>query len=265
MKKILSFAIVALLALSCCAPEEPVGPQVVAHRGFWDAEGSAQNSIKALRLAGENHFYGSEFDVNLTADDVLVVNHDFTFHGIEICDNPYAAIKDSTLSNGELLPTLDEYLDVFCEYPDLRLVFELKSRGDSLYEARAIPLLVEKLQARELIERTDFISFSLSACVEMARLFPDMMVEYLGGEVAPADLKALGINGIDYHHSALEKHPEWIEEAHNLGMIVNVWTISSEELINPMIDNGVDYITTNAPLLATDLIAAKKAEKAAAK
>ncbi|MBQ0024789.1 MAG: glycerophosphodiester phosphodiesterase [Bacteroidales bacterium] len=260
MKKYLvSVALVAVALLSAMCTK-PVGPQVVAHRGYWDIEGSAQNSLEALRQAGEHNFYGSEFDVNLTADDVLVVNHDFTFHGIMIDENPYSAIKDSTLANGEVIPTLDQYLDLFLQYPQLQLVFELKSKGDADYEARAIPMLLEKLEERGLTSRTDFISFSLTACQEVAKRVPEMMVEYLGGEIAPAELKAMGINGIDYHYSALEKHPEWVEEAHSLGMVCNAWTVNTEEKINEMLELGADFITTNAPELAEQLIAARAEE-----
>lgn len=255
MKRFL-LAIAAVLAVVSCS-QKPSGPQVVAHRGYWDIEGSAQNSLEALRQAGEHKFYGSEFDVNLTADDVLVVNHDFTFHGILIAENTYEAIKDSTLANGEVIPTLDSYLDLFCQYPELQLVFELKSEGDSAYEARAIPLLISKLEERDLVKRTDFISFSLTACQEMARRIPSMMVEYLGGEIAPSELKPMGINGIDYHYSVFAKHPEWVEEAHGLGMICNAWTVNKEEDIRAMLDLGVDFITTNAPELAVNLAAEK--------
>lgn len=253
MKKIFMLMLALLAMVSC--KEQPAGPQVVAHRGYWYIEGSAQNSVEALRQAGEHGFYGSEFDVNLTSDDVLVINHDFTFHGIKISDNPYEAIKDSTLANGEVIPTLDSYLETFLKYPDLRLVFELKSEGDSLYEARAIPLLIDALEKNGLVERTDFISFSLTACQEMARRIPSMMVEYLGGEIAPAELKKMGINGIDYHYSVFAEHPEWVGEAHSLGMICNAWTVNKEEDITAMLDLGVDFITTNAPELAEKLIA----------
>lgn len=253
MKKIYLAVLVTAITCACTAPK---GPQTVAHRGYWDIEGSAQNSRESLRQAGEHGFYGSEFDVNLTSDSVLVINHDFDFHGIMISENPYSAIKDSTLSNGEVIATLDEYLDIFCEYPELHLVFELKSHGDADYEAAAIPLLLQKLEDRGLCERTDFISFSLTACQEVAVRKPDMMVEYLGGEIPPVALKTWGINGLDYNLSIFREHPEWVAEAHELGMIVNVWTVNEEDDIKEMLALGVDYITTNAPELSESLIAA---------
>ena len=45
--------------------------QIVAHRGFWKTNGSAQNSIAALMKADSVGCYGSEFDVWLTDDDQL--------------------------------------------------------------------------------------------------------------------------------------------------------------------------------------------------
>ena len=63
--------------------------QVIAHRGFWKAEGSAQNSITALKKAAEAEVYGSEFDVQLTVDGVVVVNHDETIAGLTIGKTPY--------------------------------------------------------------------------------------------------------------------------------------------------------------------------------
>lgn len=55
--------------------------QVVAHRGYWRAPGSAQNSIASLCKADSINCYGSEFDVWLSTDGVLFVNHDAVFKG----------------------------------------------------------------------------------------------------------------------------------------------------------------------------------------
>ena len=49
---------------------------IIAHRGYWKSEGSAQNSITSLKRAAEARAYGSEFDVQLTKDQNVVVNHD---------------------------------------------------------------------------------------------------------------------------------------------------------------------------------------------
>ena len=84
---------------------------------------------------------------------------------------------------------------------------------------------------------------------------PKNVVEYLGGEIAPAELHKMGISGIDYEYPVFYEHPEWIEEAHKLGMVVNTWTVNKEEDMRKLLELGVDQITTNEPELAQRLIA----------
>ena len=88
------------------AVESP-GPLVVAHRGHWTPEGSAQNSIAAMHGAVSVGAYGTEFDVNLTADSALVVNHDYRFKGIDIARTPAREVMGIALDNGCLLYTSD--------------------------------------------------------------------------------------------------------------------------------------------------------------
>ena len=85
-------------------------PQIVAHRGYWRTEGSAQNSLTSLQKAADLGLWGSEFDVWITDDGVPVVFHDDSFDNMRIEDNSYAALMNHQLANGELLPTLQQYL-----------------------------------------------------------------------------------------------------------------------------------------------------------
>lgn len=254
MKRLFLLLLAGCLMTACS--EKPAEPQVVAHRGYWKTEGSAQNSIASILNAGRIAAYGSEFDVNLTCDGALVVNHDFTYHGLKIYENTLADLRCDTLrlSNGEIIPTLDEYLEASKQYPEMKLVFELKSEGDPQYEAVALPACVEAITRLGVADRVEFISFSLSACKEFARLMPKNVVEYLGGEIAPAELHKMGITGIDYEYNVFYEHPEWIGEAHKLGMVVNTWTVNQEEDMRKLLELGVDQITTNEPELAQRVI-----------
>lgn len=259
MKRILIFLTLGCMLIGC--NPAPQGPQVVAHRGYWKTEGSAQNSISSILNAGRIGCYGSEFDVNLTCDGQLVVNHDFTYHGLLIRETTLADLRCDTLTlkNGEVIPTLDEYLEASKQYGKMKLVYELKSPGTPEYEAIALPATVEAIKRAGVVDRVEFISFSFTACQEFARLMPDNKVEYLGGEKSPAEVFEAGINGIDYHYSQFDAHPEWVAEAHDLGMVVNVWTVDKEEDIRRMLALGVDQVTTNEPELVQKLIAESKA------
>ena len=87
-------------------------PQVVAHRGFHAAEGSWENTVSSLRNAQKLGVYGVEFDVNMTADDSLIV-----YHGPKILDtklhaqkNRFAEIRAVKLPGGLEIPTLREFI-----------------------------------------------------------------------------------------------------------------------------------------------------------
>ena len=239
-----------LLAAASAKAQSPV--QICAHRGFWESEaaGKAQNSIASLKAAQDNGFWGGEFDVHITKDDVVVVNHDPFFHARPIHCCKYSTLARKPLSNGETFPTLEMYLEQGLASPSTMLVLELKKqknrkRADALLDG-CIALLREKGLWDPT--RVMFISFDYEACKRVAQLAPGFTIQYLEADKDPDTVHADGINGIDYHYSAFRTHPEWVARAHVLGMTVNAWTVDKEEDMQYLIDLGVDCITTNKPL-----------------
>lgn len=241
---VLSLLLLAVAAMLLCAQN------VCAHRGYWQCPeaGYAQNSIASLRLAQEGGFWGSEFDVHLTADSVAVVNHDPSINGIPIHTSTYRELLKTHLPNGEFIPTLNEYLHQGA-ISACMLVLEIKPQ-DSVEATLALARqCVRQLRAHGLLDpsRVMFISFSYEACKWIAANLPGFGNQYLEGKVEPEQIHADGINGIDYHFIAFHKHPDWVSRAHALGLTVNVWTVDSEDEMHYLKDLGVDVITTNCP------------------
>lgn len=222
-------------------------PKIIAHRGYWDTEGSAQNSLTALTKAAEAGCYGSEFDVWMTADDVLVVYHDKKLNKRPIVEMTAAEVCSHRLPNGEHIPTLAEYLTLAQQLPDIHLVLELKPHPDTEREAQAAERCVQMVVQAGLAQRTDYISFSLAACRNFYRLAPDSKVFYLKGNLSPAELKDEGFAGPDYNFLSYVLHPSWLSESRRLGLETNVWTVNSTSLGDHFAGNGVDYITTDRP------------------
>ena len=79
-------------------------------------------------------------------------------------------------------------------------------------------------------------------------------VYYLNGSYDPKYVKAMGCDGIDYNIRALKKHKNWIKQAKKLGLTVNVWTVNKDQDIRWCIQNGVDIITTDDPVLVKTII-----------
>ncbi|MBR5403809.1 MAG: glycerophosphodiester phosphodiesterase [Bacteroidales bacterium] len=246
-----------VLALAALILSLPVMAQkVCAHRGFWQCEdaGNAQNSIASLRQAQDGGFWGSEFDVHLTADSVVVVNHDPTLNGIPIHTSTYRELLKAHLPNGEFIPTLNEYLHQGAK-SDCMLVLEIKPQDTVEATLELARRCVWQLRAHGLLDpsRVMFISFSYDACKWIAANIPGFQNQYLEGVEEPEEVFADGINGIDYHYIAFHKHPDWVARAHALGMTVNVWTVDDPEEMRYLKDLGVDVITTNCPDLAAGL------------
>ncbi len=224
-------------------------PKVIAHRGYWTAPESAQNSLASFTKADAIGVYGSEIDVWLTADNKLIVNHDRRYKGTDV-DMEKSTAKEITaivLPNGENIPTFDAYLKLVASKPDTRLILEMKSLSDYNREDLAAEMIVKELKKYKVLDRTDIIAFSINACLAFKKLLPDTKIYYLNGDLPPKSIKKLGLAGIDYSMGVLRKHPNWVKEAHEQGLEVNVWTVDSEEDMKYFIGQGVDYITTDYP------------------
>ena len=69
--------------------------------------------------------------------------------------------------------------------------------------------------------------------------------------------KAISVIQWKIEAELIRKHPEWIKQAHDLGLEVNVWTVDKEEDMKYFLEQGVDYLTTNHPEQALKLVNAK--------
>lgn len=228
---------------------------VVAHRGAWKKNNLPENSIAALKQAFKLNCYGSEFDVRLTKDSILVVNHDPTFLGLDISKSTYKELLTKKLSNGETIPKVEDYLKTGMKQQKTKLILEIKPQNlgkdrDLLITEKALQL-VRKLKAEQLVE---YISFGYDICTYLIKNDPNAKVAYLNGDATPEKMKADGFTGVDYHFSVYQKNQDYIERFKKVGLSINAWTANTSDAINFLIANGVDYITTNEPELVFNLV-----------
>lgn len=257
MKRIFILMAALLVGLTAVAQ-----PKIVAHRGYWRTDGSAQNSITSLQKAAAVGCYGSEFDVWITADGVPVVFHDATIDGIRIEDTTFATLMNHRLQNGEFIPTLQQYLTEGSKIEGCQLILEIKGHRNEVRDKRIADVCVELVRTLGLEKKTEYISFSKVVCQRLHEITPDSKVAYLNGELAPAQIKEMGLTGIDYNEKVFVKHPEWLQEAKQLGVEVNVWTVDGEENLRHHVNlQGVDLITTNDPEILKGILAEQEAAK----
>lgn len=253
-----------LLTAACGAYAQTAGTAIVAHRGYWNCEeaGFSQNSIASLSRAQEAGFWGSECDVHLTSDGIIVVNHDDSFveKSMVIREHTYEELLALKLPNGESIPTFDSYLDQFAKGEGTHLVIEFKEADGS----DVVEKVLDALKAHDLFDpaRICFISFSHDACVKVASLAPGFDVQFLALTIfsakSPRKLKAEGINGINYEQRVYSFRPALVRKAHELGMKVNVWTVNKPSAMEKLISKGVDLITTNEPMTLRQILGDKE-------
>ena len=252
---------IALLTLPFVAQAQNTdfdGTGIVAHCGFWNCEeaGYSKNSIASLRCAQEAGLWGSEFDVNMTSDGVLLVWHDKNIEGKRIEKHPYEDFKYYRLKNGEPIPTVDQYMEQAKKHPETVLVYERKRHSCAEVEDRFVDLVIKNLKKHELLDpsKVIFISFSHHICKKLAKELPGFTVQYLNSQKKPAKVKADGINGIDYNYNVLKLNKKWVLKAHSLGMSTNAWTVNKKDDMREMLNLKVNMLTTDQPLQARELM-----------
>lgn len=229
---------------------------VVAHRGAWKKNGLPENSIASLRHAIELGCTGSEFDIWLTADDSLVINHDPHFNKLTIEKTTYNELQQFKLSNGEKLPTLREYLMAGLEKNrQTLLVLEIKPSTISVERGRLVAeKVVQLVKDLGAVSMSAYISFDYEILKRILEIDPRATVQYLKGDIAPDQLKKDKMSGLDYHFSVFKKETSWVEQARKNKLILNAWTVNEAAEMNNLLDQGFNYITTNEPELLFDII-----------
>ena len=267
MKKVIALLLISVLMHLTGIAQQPLkssqesdGPiGVVAHRGFHKFDDASENSIAAMQHAIDHDFFGTEFDVQYTFDSVAIVYHDAKMQGVPISQMTYSQVMklpQAKLKGGETVPTLDQFLQACSialaqqkvRHTNTRLFFEIKppaKREFVDYVADESLKAIDKYGLRDVVA---FISFDLDVCIAIAQREPAMPVAFLGGDISPIELYERGIRDIDYHYEKLLGNPQWVEEAHQLGMTVNAWTVNNPDIAQKLQELKVDFITTDIPL-----------------
>lgn len=222
--------------------------QIIAHRGYFQTQPpTTENSVTALQNAQKLKIYGSEFDVRMSKDGVLVINHDEHHGKMEISETNFKELAKLKLSNGEKYPTLKDYLKAGKKDKALKLIVEIKPAKTEALENELVEKTIAMIKDMKFESQCEYISFSLNICKQIKKIAPDFKVQYLRGELSPQQIKEEGLDGLDYHYSVFQKNPTWISEATALGLITNSWTVNDVEIYNELKKQGVKFVTTNIP------------------
>lgn len=223
-----------------------------------------------------------EMDVHLSKDGHLIVIHDAR---IDRTTNGKGAIRDLSLAEikqldaaywwpyhsnkdiekqnvpqgmtfpfrgkGMTIPNLDE---MFQRYPNHRFVIELKDDTEQLREA-----LLKMIDKYDRWNRVLIASFYQSTLQEVRKTEPRAQTYAAGSEIRlfyilhklhleklyPYDIDAFAIPMTSGGLNLATK--QFVDAAHNAGMLVHYWTINTEEDMITLMEIGADGLMTDYP------------------
>jgi len=209
-----------------------------------------------------------ELDIHLTADNQLVVRHDDM---IDTTTNGSGLIAEMTLAEiqqydvgfhkidfpelsyppGIVVPTLES---LFARLPDSRYLIELKPEGTS-----AADHLCQLVNRYSLAEQVVIGSFHSSVLRYFRHICPDVPTSLGQSEVALlVVLSRLGLGHLFSSPGVSAQvpvvyggfeilTPAIIDEAHQLNLRIDAWTVNDPHLMQKLIYSQVDGIITDRP------------------
>jgi glycerophosphoryl diester phosphodiesterase len=225
--------------------------KVIAHRGAWRNMDYSHNSMSSLKHAVELGCEGSELDVWLSSDDVVVLSHDPSIGGKVVEETTAKELSETSLKNGDFVPALEEYINYIKTQNKTKLVIEIKGTNKGKAIADSVVQLVHRLKAQAWV---DYISFGIQYLVRVKELDPAAKVLYLGSDKTLEELKAAGMDGVDFHYSLFQKDKDLVGKAKSMGLLTNAWTVDDEGVMKEMLGFDIDFITTDEPEMLFKLI-----------
>lgn len=261
-------------------------PAGFAHRGA--SALTPENTLEAFRMAVEAGARGLELDVHMTRDGEIVVLHDSTVGRTTDGSGPIRAMSLAELKTldagyrftldgvnhpyrgrGIQAPTLAE---VFREFPEAVVNFEIKERGAGIEEAVLREIQNADAEKRTLVtaEKYDVIRRfrEVSAgTVPTAASRLEIGVFYLLSRLRLEHLlrPAYDALQVPVSHRGIELVTRrFLDAAHARGVRVDVWTVDDPAEMRRLLDLGADGIMSNRPDLLARMLEERRNEAQAA-
>ncbi|WP_373598692.1 glycerophosphoryl diester phosphodiesterase membrane domain-containing protein [Paraclostridium bifermentans] len=223
-----------------------------------------ENTVAALKEAINGNAKYIEIDVQETKDGELIVIHDSNFKRTTGVDKNtwevnYDEVKTYDAGSyfssdfaGEKIPTLQEIIDH--SKGKTKLVIEIKLNGHE--KGDITKKVLDVVKANNIEKQCIIASMDKNVLKRVKQLDPNMETCYLTAVAYGSlyDWDYVDIYGIESTFA----NKKAIEEIHNKGKKVFVWTVNNSDLIDKLIDLNVDSIITDNPYLVEDSIYWKK-------
>lgn len=238
---------------------------VIAHRGY--SAKYPENTLKAIQAAVvEGSADGVEFDLHLTSDNDLILQHDDTLDRMTsgsglVCDFPWNGHVENLKTRGEGNLPISRFRDIysFLSASDIiaarsepfSVVIDIKE-DQSLH---VIDVLADELRGLDFraANLTVFIGVWTDEFAQRARdvMPPNVRFAWIGKDFS---IERTHCGLYDSYNVCVDTiTTEAVQEAQMLGKPILVWTCNAEEQVRRGRDLQVNGIITDDPLWARSL------------
>lgn len=232
--------------------------KIIAHRGA--SKLAPENTMYAFELAYKLGAEGIETDVQLTKDHIPVLIHDET---VKRTTNGTGYVKDYTYEELKELDagswfsaefkeariiTLDSFLQ-WVKPKDLYINIELKNNKIDYPNLEAI--VFDQLKQHRILERTTLSTFNPNSVQRLKNYKEAVEIAFLTSKRHPnlTDYaKELGANALHIKYRLVQEL--LIEQAHDAGMLVRVYTVNKLKQMMHCFRTNCDGIFTDVPFKA---------------
>ncbi len=224
---------------------------IIGHRGA--AALAPENTLASVKEALRHRASHVEVDLQRTADEVLILMHDYS---VKRTTDGHGRVKDlawdqlkALHSFGEPVATLDQVLDFLVDKP-VTLVVDVKAPGRFPGIERQ---LAAALDRHGMTDRTWVIAFDHYWLERLHQLAPAIRLGKTYIWMGPLGLAPPG-RLVDVYWASVLADPTLVRRARAKGYRVVVWTVNNPWLMRLLFWLGVEGITTDRPDLGTPLV-----------
>lgn len=230
-------------------------PAIIAHRGA--SAYATENSLLALEMTAEFEATWVEYDVQLTADNRLVVVHDenlkrLTGHNVWVKELTLAEIQALPLQHSmqqektQYIPSLEQWLDLAAQ---LGIKHNLELKCEEAEVSALVNAVVSCVRAYQLNpEHIVFSSFCLPAMQMLRVALPEYWMGWLlasWNDEWQQQAETFAANAI--HLNANDVTAERVEAIHAAGYKCLAYTVNRKKRAAKLLALGVDALFSNYP------------------
>lgn len=224
---------------------------LIAHRGF--SAKAPENTEASFIEAGKAGFFAAECDIQLSKDNVWVVNHNADIDKMtdgtgKISDLTYNEISKFTVDNGyhlkehmgQHLITLDRYLEICNEY---NIVPQIEVKEGNYTCLEDILTALDKFDGMR--EKAIIISFDGVILEKLRNLDEDIQLWYLTQKIEDKTLRLAKLNNytIAFNHKNCDEN--MVQKAQEQNINLSCWTVDSVKTYEYLYSLGIRNFTTN--------------------